>query len=140
MRNQHLRDGAGRIVRWYGAGIDIEDRKGAEEKVRRSELDLRMLFDSMPAHVGFMTADGKRLFANRRALDFLGLTLDEWVKSTPGDYTHPSDVERVVALLQQGLADRVEHELEVRLRVKSGEYRWVLIRVSPLFDEQGRVV
>jgi PAS domain S-box-containing protein len=139
MRNVPLRDDTGRIVRWYGAGIDIEDRKSAEEKVRRSELDLRMLFDSMPAHVGFMEADGRRLFANRRALDFLGLTLDEWVKSTPGDYTHPSDVERVVALLQQGLADRVEHELEVRLRVKSGEYRWVLIRVSPLFDEQGQV-
>src|ERR1700693_1283025 len=140
MRNVPLRDETGRIVRGYGAGIDIEDRKGAEEKVRRSELDLRMLFDSMPAHVGFEAADGTRLFANRPALDYLGITLDEWLAASPATYTHPSDVERMVAFLQQRLADRVEHELEMRVRVRSGEYRWVLLRVSPLLDEQGQVV
>jgi formate hydrogenlyase transcriptional activator len=35
-----LRDEAGRIVRWYGTSTDIEDRKRAEESVRRSEAYL----------------------------------------------------------------------------------------------------
>lgn len=35
-----LRDDAGRIVRWYGSNIDIEDRKRAEDGLRRSEAYL----------------------------------------------------------------------------------------------------
>jgi len=35
-----LRDGAGDIVKWYGSSIDIEDRKRAEEELRRSESKL----------------------------------------------------------------------------------------------------
>src|SRR2546422_7999070 len=34
-RGVPLRDGQGRIVRWYGTNTDIEDRKHAEEELRR---------------------------------------------------------------------------------------------------------
>ena len=40
VRNVPLRDGAGKIVKWYGTGIDIEDRKRAEEALRRAQADL----------------------------------------------------------------------------------------------------
>src|SRR5580658_2747175 len=36
-RASPLCDESGRIVKWYGTNIDIEDRKQAEEKLRRSE-------------------------------------------------------------------------------------------------------
>src|SRR5438132_464869 len=35
-----LRDEHGKIVKWYGSSIDIEDRKRAEEDLRRSEAYL----------------------------------------------------------------------------------------------------
>ena len=35
-----LRDEAGNIVKWYGSSTDIEDRKRAEEELRRSESKL----------------------------------------------------------------------------------------------------
>jgi PAS domain S-box-containing protein len=40
VRNVPLRDGNGRIVKWYGTGIDIEDRKRAEESLRKAQADL----------------------------------------------------------------------------------------------------
>jgi PAS domain S-box-containing protein len=40
VRNVPLRDGHGEIVKWYGTGIDIEDRKRAEESLRRTQADL----------------------------------------------------------------------------------------------------
>jgi PAS domain S-box-containing protein len=43
MRNMPLRDGAGNIVRWYGTGVEIEDRKRAEQerqRLRQLEADL----------------------------------------------------------------------------------------------------
>jgi PAS domain S-box-containing protein len=40
VRNVPLRDGRGGIVKWYGTGIDIEDRKRAEESLRKAHADL----------------------------------------------------------------------------------------------------
>lgn len=40
VRNVPLRDGLGGIIKWYGTGIDIEDRKRAEEALRKSQSDL----------------------------------------------------------------------------------------------------
>jgi PAS domain S-box-containing protein len=40
VRNVPLRDGLGEIVKWYGTGIDIEDRKRAEESLRKAQADL----------------------------------------------------------------------------------------------------
>jgi PAS domain S-box-containing protein len=40
VRNVPLRDGRGEIVKWYGTGIDIEDRKRAEEALRKAQADL----------------------------------------------------------------------------------------------------
>ena len=40
VRNVPLRDGHGGIVKWYGTGIDIEDRKRAEEALRKAQSEL----------------------------------------------------------------------------------------------------
>jgi len=40
-----LRDDEGRIIRWYATGIDIEDRKRAEEKVQKENVALREEID-----------------------------------------------------------------------------------------------
>jgi PAS domain S-box-containing protein len=42
IRHVPLLDGLGTIVRWYGTGIDIEDRKRAEEQLQRSEAFLAL--------------------------------------------------------------------------------------------------
>jgi PAS domain S-box-containing protein len=39
-RAEPLRDEAGNIVKWYGSSTDIEDRRRAEEELRRSEAKL----------------------------------------------------------------------------------------------------
>lgn len=40
VRNVPVRDALGVIVKWYGTGIDIEDRKRAEEALRKAQGDL----------------------------------------------------------------------------------------------------
>src|SRR6266446_10809883 len=39
-RANPVRDVSGKIVKWYGTNVDIEDRKRAEEELRRSEFYL----------------------------------------------------------------------------------------------------
>jgi PAS domain S-box-containing protein len=40
VRNVPLRNAQGKIVKWYGTGIDIEDRKRAEDALRKAQADL----------------------------------------------------------------------------------------------------
>ncbi|MEA2626448.1 MAG: hypothetical protein QOD06_2493 [Candidatus Binatota bacterium] len=45
IRYNPLRDEHGRVQRWYGTGIDIEDRKRAEDRIRTENLALREEID-----------------------------------------------------------------------------------------------
>jgi PAS domain S-box-containing protein len=45
VRYNPLRDEGGEIIRWYATGIDIEDRKRAEERMRNENLALREEID-----------------------------------------------------------------------------------------------
>lgn len=44
-RHNPLRDDEGRIIRWYATGIDIEERKQAEESIRNENMALREEID-----------------------------------------------------------------------------------------------
>jgi PAS domain S-box-containing protein len=48
-----MRDGSGQIVKWYGSSIDVEDRRRAEEQLRRSTQELQKS--------EFYLAEGQRL-------------------------------------------------------------------------------
>ena len=41
-------------------------------------MEFRQILDLSPQQVAVFGADGERLFANRFALDYVGLTLEEW--------------------------------------------------------------
>jgi PAS domain S-box-containing protein len=64
LRKVALRDQAGNIVRWYGSGIDIEDRKRAEEELRASEEKYRVIVKTASDSVISIDESGTILLAN----------------------------------------------------------------------------
>jgi PAS domain S-box-containing protein len=140
-RSVHLRDAQGNIIRWYGTSIDIEDRKRAEARARKDERELRQLVDVIPQHVIVLEPDGSIRYVNQVGLDYTGLTLEETVaKDALAKIFHPDDLERAVAERQVAITRGVPWDAEVRIRRKDGEYRWFIIRLNPLRDEQGRIL
>jgi len=140
-RNHPLRAADGTIVKWYGAGLEIEDLKRAEAKVTESELKLRQLLDAVPTHIFVLYPDGRTMYTNRQGLEYLGLSLEE-VQSEDVVETrfHPDDALHLRQVRQRSLAAGLSFEMEARIRGQSGDYRWFLISLSPWRDATGVIV
>ena len=135
-----LSEESGRIE-FVGAAMDVTAAKQAEARVRQSEAELRQLIDAIPQQVLVFDANWNPLFANRRDLEYTGLTLEEaQSKDVLARIFHPEDLKKLQALRQRMLSENAPSEMEARIRGKDGQYRWFLIRDNPLRDEQGRVL
>jgi PAS domain S-box-containing protein len=110
-------------------------------ELRQSESELRQLIDAIPQQVFVFDSDWSPLFANRRELEFTGLTPQE-VRSRDAvaKVFHPEDLKKLEALRESPLSEGAAFEMEARIRGKDGIYRWFLIQDNPLRDEQGRVL
>jgi PAS domain S-box-containing protein len=124
-------------LEYVGAVTDVTERKRAEEKIRQSEKELRQLLDFTPQHVTLLGPDGSRLYNNKAALDYHGLTLEQWQIADPERLFHSQDWEHITEVYSQFLSGS-SHDVEARLRRRDGQYRWFLLRYNPTLDEQGR--
>ena len=85
----------GRMVR-YEMAIDVTDRVRAEEALRGSEESFRALAEN--ANDGIFIAVGEggvHAYANQRASEIIGYTIDELVKMSIEDVAHPDELSRI---------------------------------------------
>jgi PAS domain S-box-containing protein len=113
----------------------------ALENMRDSEEELRRTTDAIAQAILVFDPDGTAMYANRVALDYAGLTLEE----VRGEgfrerIIHPEDLERLREFRQSALALTAPFELEQRVRRKDGHFRWFLSQINPLLDDKGRVL
>ena len=139
-RGLPLRDEQGNILKWYGITMEIEDRKRAEEAVRRSELNLRRLVDGIPGLVFILTADGEVEFVNQQILDYTGRTFEEVKRWEITDLVHPDDLTKVIGVNRRSIESGQPHTVEHRLRRADGAYRWFDVSRLAQCDSQGHVI
>jgi PAS domain S-box-containing protein len=126
-------------LEFVGAVTDVSEHREAEAMIRERERELRMILDMAPQLVAVYGPNRERLYANRTALDYLGINLDEWRHKSFATSTHPDDSERLKTHTDRALSSGAADELELRIRKRDGSYRWFLARFTPLRDEQGRI-
>ena len=142
------RDPSGRVSGWYGTTIDIDDQKKAEETLRSSEMQLRLLIDAIPALVWRATSDGEPCYFNKRLIDYTGMTLDGFddlkgssrKSAAMRALVHPDDLTDQERLCSHSFQTGESIGTRYRLRRTDGVYRWVEARVEPLRSDDGRIV
>jgi formate hydrogenlyase transcriptional activator len=129
------------------AGIAIERERSqvelikAFEEVKKSERQLQQTVDAIPQTIVVLGFDGSVEYANRTVLDYTGLSADSLMGSDFRPHVfHPEDMERLRETRRLGFSRGLPWENELRVRGKDGQYRWFLIRYSPLVDDHGHVV
>jgi len=139
-RADPLRDESGQIIQWYGTNFDIEDRKRAEEALRASEHNLRLIFDTIPALVCTMSAQGELEFVNEQTYDYFGIPLDELKDWSLIGAVHPNDLDGVVDQWRHSVETGERYNIEHRIRRADGMFRWFHVSGLPLRDTDGRIV
>jgi len=141
LQNEH-----GNIVKWYGAAIDVEDRKRAEEQVQRSEAYLaeaqRLTHTGSRAHKPGMS---KPLYWSEEMFRILGFDPEQGLpdNETVWQRVHPEDLN---AFMQEQIDKLSSGELrtdianDYRIVLPNGTVKYIHGRSHPVFDEAGNVI
>jgi PAS domain S-box-containing protein len=88
--------------------MDVTERKTREETIREQEAELRQILDLTPQLIAVYGANRERLYINRIALDYLGLSHEEWRQTREwGAFVHPDDRARERDYFDRALSTEV---------------------------------
>ena len=140
VRGRAIRDTSGKVARWLGTAVNVNDLKQTEAALRESEERFRTLADNMSQLAWMADPRGHVFWYSKRWFDFTGTTPHEmegwgWTK-----VHHPDHVERVRAHITSAWEAGEPWEDTFPLRGKDGAYRWFLARALPIRDARGAVV
>src|SRR5207253_5564177 len=139
-RAEPLRDDDGNIVKWYGSSTDIEDRKRAERKLRRSEAKLveaqRL---SLTGSFGWNAATGER-YESREFFRILGygdppsVTMEMVFQRA-----HPEDRAFVEQTIGRASRDGTDIDYEHRLLMPDGSIKHVHVVAHAVRDPEDQL-
>jgi PAS domain S-box-containing protein len=114
---------AGTFRGFVGTGMDVTEQQHLVEALRNSEEELRQMLDFAPQLIAVYIPKREPVYANRAALDYSGLNIDEWRQTEArGAFVHPDDRERELAYFAGARTDGSAGQLELRLRGGDGSY------------------
>lgn len=133
-----LRDEVGNVVRWYGTSIDIEDRKRAEDALRRNEAYLAEAQRlSVTGSFGWRVSNGDIVWSDETHRIF---GLDREVKPTMDlvlQRIHPDDRELVRHEINRVAEGNSDFDFEHRLLMPNGLVKYVHVRSHRVEGESG---
>jgi len=139
-RKVPLRDEQGRVKYIVSAGLDITDRKRAEEAVRESQGLLRAIIDAVPATVTVKDLKGRYVMVNAYQAQYLGRPI-EWFEGRSVTDVYPPDYLREIEERDRLVAEtgQTHRFYETDYRGPDGQLSsWIGIR-APIRDGEGKV-
>ncbi len=118
----------GEVVRIRGTIQDITSRKEREQELRRSREQLSMAVEGGNIGTWNWDTETDEVIFNRRWAEMLGYSREEldFRFSTWEELVHPEDLPRATAVLERYIAGEADtYAPEIRMRTKSGEWKWI---------------
>ncbi|MBK7592064.1 MAG: PAS domain S-box protein [Betaproteobacteria bacterium] len=118
---------------------DIHGLKQAQEALRASEDELRLIMDNVPARVSYIDRDHRLRFLNRHNEEWLGASRRELAGRQVGDVLGEERARQLQPYLQRVLDGEVV-ATEALLVQPDGEQRWEAFHYAPNRDGDGKVL
>jgi PAS domain S-box-containing protein len=133
-----VRDDAGTPVALVGVSRNIADRRLAEEHLKESEEQFRLIAENVADMIAVLDLDGIRIYNSPSYKNILGDP--ESLKGTDSyREIHPEDRERVMQVFQETARTGVGQRIEYRIVGKDGTLRNIESKGSVIKVANGRV-
>jgi PAS domain S-box-containing protein len=130
-RANPLRDRSGKVAKWYGTNTDLEERKRAEDALRKNEERWRSVFENSAIGVTLTDLNGRFLATNHVYQTIVGYTEEELRAINFLDLTHEDYRQANWALITELVeGKRRQFQIEKKYRRKDGSVIWVSITAS----------
>src|SRR5882724_6984144 len=130
-RGSPLRDRSGKVAKWYGTNTDLEERKRAEDALRKSEERWRSVFENSAIGVALTDLNRRFLATNHVFQAMVGYTEEELRTVNFLDLTHEDYREANWTLITELVeGKRRQFQIEKKYRRKDGSSIWVSNNVS----------
>lgn len=155
-RANPIRNAAGEIVKWFGTCTDIENHKQNQQNLEgqikertlqlaetNTRLQRELYFQTMegiPDIVWTANPDGAIDFANRKWLDYSGLTAEQSLGEGWARAVHADDLALAIEKWGSAVLAGSSYEAEYRLRHRDGRFRWFLVRANPIRNSAGEII
>lgn len=134
------RDDLGRLVSFAGSCTDIHEDKLAQEELRVVRQRFERAIHGTQDGLWEWDVVTNRIWLSPRYATLLGYTVDE-LPTNPAALdklvAHPDDVEHARQVTEAHFAGNSPYDLVMRLRTRSGEYRWFRSRGTTERDGNG---
>ena len=144
------KDGNGRIIAWssraqqnpipgwasWVIGVDITDRKRAQEALRQSEESLRRLLESSEQGVWIIDTAHVTTFVNRRLAAMLGTQMEEMI-GKPAQLREGESGELLRDILMSSSSGGGRVTFTTKFRRADGQEFWAHVTVNPLYTYDG---
>ena len=115
-----LRDAAGEVTGLVGIGTDITDRKAAEEALRTSETNFRLMAEASPSAI-LIFSKKQVLYVNKEAGRLMGVTREELLASDLWTFVQPESREILRDVLAQTINGNGElYHCEIKVLTRDG--------------------
>jgi PAS domain S-box-containing protein len=132
-------DAYGRPVRLIAVARDVSERKLAEEALRESGEQYRVIGDLFQYGVWIAGPDGAVRYVSQSLLDLLGMTLEQFQSSGWLSRVAPEEAETLGERWRHSLRTGTVWSSEIRLLGRDGRYHKVLSTGKPIRDRRGRI-
>jgi len=128
----------GEFAGYIGSGIDVTERKRADEALRESEERFRRVFEEGPIGLALVGKDYRFVKVNAALCQMVGFSEASLLQMSFADITHPDDL-RADLVLAELLFRREIPFFTMRKRYvkKNGEIVWVNLTASRVHDQAG---
>lgn len=131
-------DEEGRVEALFGVVQDVTDRHRAQERVRRSEAQFRLLADHMGDVVTRLQLDGSSRYISPAIRGLLGYTPEEMDGRSAQAFLHPDDRSLLLDAFTRIVGGERRSILQLRALHRDGHVVWVETTFQAVLDSEGR--
>jgi PAS domain S-box-containing protein len=137
---QPLKNERDETIGVIGAAVDVTEQVVTRKRVERSEKELNQLANSVPQLVWVADSEGNVLYYNNRVSEFAGAFKNEDGNWCWEGLVHADDLKATETAWKEAVKNGTIYQVEHRIQMKNGEYRWFLSRAFPYREENGKII